>query len=54
VKEPTFTREMLNDLCALEDGLTDWEVEFIERMSRQSSWSHGQLQKLTQIWEDRC
>lgn len=28
-------RELMHDLCEIEEGLTDWEVEFIESVAAQ-------------------
>lgn len=46
---------MLDELLELEDGLSDWEVEFIDRLSHQRdrSLTDGQASKLQQIWDER-
>jgi len=54
-----FAWEELNDLLALDEGLSDWEVEFVESMSQRFADGHlsitgGQARKLHQIWERRC
>lgn len=46
---------MLNALLELEDGLTDWEVEFIESLSNQNRpLSQKQHDKLESIYERLC
>lgn len=52
-------RGELDDLLALEEGLTDWEVEFVESMATRfanaaMTITDGQARKLHQIWERRC
>lgn len=46
----------LDELLELEDGLSDWEVGFIENLSTQRSnaLSDRQADKLQQIWERLC
>lgn len=51
--------DMLDELLARRDGLTDWEVDFIESVDRQRSasllWSPTvqQAAKVEGIWDDR-
>jgi len=33
--EPITDREIIDWLCSIEEGLTDWEVNFIESITRQ-------------------
>jgi hypothetical protein len=54
-----MARGELDDLLALDEGLTGWEVEFIESLSRRLadaplSLTDGQARKLHQIWEREC
>jgi hypothetical protein len=49
----------LDDLLALEEGLTDWEVDFLETLATRfanapMSITEGQVRKLHQIWDRRC
>ena len=45
-------KEHLEDLCALEEGLTAWEVEFIEKKSHQihRPFSRREVDKIQEIW----
>lgn len=51
--------DMLDELLALESGLTDWEVDFIESVNRQRDgrllWSPTaqQAAKVVAIWDER-
>jgi len=54
-----MARGELDDLLALDEGLSDWEVDFIEAMARRFADNHlaitdGQARKLHQIWDRRC
>ena len=44
--------EHLEDLCALEEGLTAWEVEFVEKKSHQiyRPFSRREVDKIQEIW----
>jgi len=48
----------LDDLIGLEEGLTDWEVEFLESVNRQfeieGRVTQKQADKLHEIWVQRC
>jgi hypothetical protein len=46
---------MLNDLLELESGLTMWEVEFIESLSKKCErpLSAKQRALLVRLWEDK-
>jgi hypothetical protein len=54
-------KSMLDELLALDDGLTDWEVEFVESLSVQrTNWdangrgpSDRQFETLERIWNER-
>ena len=50
---------MLRDLLNLEDGMTGWEMEFVEAAARQVfdnefPLSQNQFEKVKEIWRDRC
>ena len=44
--------EHLEDLCAFEEGLTAWEMEFVEKKSHQihRPFSRKEVDKIQQIW----
>ena len=48
---------MLSELMAVDDGLSDWVVGFIESVSRHREQgldlSPRQAKKLEEIWDDR-
>lgn len=47
-------REHLIDLLALERGLTEWEVNFIDDMADQEeALTPGQIEKIYEIYEKR-
>lgn len=50
--------EMLDALLDLEDGLTPWEVEFVDSIDKQRRKGHGisfcQSQKLKEIHGRHC
>ena len=31
--DPKYVRELVDELCAIEDGLTPWEVNFVESIA---------------------
>lgn len=47
---------MLDDLLAVEDGLSEWEVEFIDSLDRNRDvdLSDKQADKLKQLHERHC
>jgi hypothetical protein len=47
--------KMLRDLLNLEEGLTGWEMQFVESLYEQDSrsWTEKQITKLKQIAEER-
>lgn len=47
--------EHLEDLCALEEGLTPWEMERVEEWSHRThrKFSRKQIDKITEIWLTR-
>jgi len=49
-------QQILKELLNLEEGLTQWEVNFIESLShtRFNKWNDKQKRKLVQIYENRC
>ena len=50
--------KMLDALLDLEDGLSPWEVEFVDSIDKQRRRGHGlslgQLQKLREIYDRHC
>jgi len=52
--DKTELSKMLKDLLNLERGLTDWEVEFIEAMSKRAktskAFSPSMSDKIEQLW----
>lgn len=46
---------MLDELLDLDDGLSDWEVQFLESLDRQraSGWTARQAEKLAQIYVEK-
>lgn len=48
-------REHLCDLLALERGLTQWEVDFIDNMDKRAfDLTTKQIEKIYEIYEQRC
>jgi len=51
IKDEAELRKMLNELLALEAGLTEWEVAFIEDLShRKAAFTEKQGAKLETVW----
>ena len=50
--EQVEAREHLEDLCAVEEGLSTWEMEFVEKKSHQTSrpFSRKEVDKVQEIW----
>lgn len=50
--------ELMADLCEIEEGLSEWEVEFVDdvskRLERSGSLTDGQRRKAEEIWEENC
>ena len=47
-------KRMVKELCDLEDGLTPWEVEFVERVSRWTGdFTDRQAHTIEKIWNER-
>ncbi len=47
--------EHLRDLLALEDGLTEWEVEFVEKMAALNRpFTKAEMKKIYDIYQERC
>jgi len=48
--------EMVEDLCEVESGLTDWEVQFVEGMARldECFMSPSQVEKVKELHEYHC
>lgn len=48
-------RDHLKDLLALDHGLTDWEVEFIENVNQWSGpLTVKQMACIMKIWDKHC
>lgn len=47
---------MIKDLCELEDGLTSWEVQFVEDISHRTTinLSDKQVEKIRDLHEEHC
>ena len=48
--------DMLDELLDLESGLTDWELKFIEDLSKKREYNRftlRQVQMIEQIWQKR-
>jgi hypothetical protein len=48
---------MVEALCEIEEGLTDWEVEFVENTShRIPRYAYGdkQAEKVAELYEKHC
>jgi hypothetical protein len=54
-EEQKRAREVLQDLLALDEGLTNWEIDFIESVNQwQSDLTPKQIETLDKIYEKRC
>jgi len=57
-EEIKLVKDELNDLLVLEEGLTDWEVEFIESvdkfMSEGGTPTKRQAFKVHELWDKKC
>ena len=53
---PTQASIVLEDLLELEEGLSDWEIEFIESLDRLRgfAFSEKQISRLEEIWFEHC
>lgn len=54
-----MARGELDDLLALDEGLSDWEVAFIESIATRfanapMTFTENQVAKLHQVWDRRC
>lgn len=49
------TKRMVDELCALEEGLTDWEVNFVDSLAKRDPFqcSPKEAEKVQQIANDR-
>lgn len=57
LKMDEYKDHILRDLLCLEDGMTAWEVEFIEDMAERASWGGlrpKQKEKLIEIYDKHC
>ena len=50
--------ELVEELCEIEDGFSEWEVEFVESIAKwmedHDSLTDGQRQKADQIYHDKA
>jgi len=44
---------MLTELLDIDEGLTDWEIKFLESINGLNFLTHNQFLKLQQIWGNR-
>lgn len=56
--DQTTCFEMLSELLDVEDGLSDWELRFVDDLSRKSrhptfTFTPSQAEKLEEIYRDR-
>ena len=52
--ETEYYREIIIELCQLKDGLTGWEVEFVDQMANwKRPFTVVQKHKLDQIYAER-
>lgn len=54
-----FVRGEIGDLLALEEGLTPWEVDFIESISQRLEngplpLTEKQITKIHELWDRHC
>lgn len=53
-------REMLDDLCNVDEGLSDWAVDFIDDLSRRAEdnprmiFTDRQAAKIEELWKEHC
>ena len=54
-KNEAEARECVKALCDLEEGLTDWEVNFIDTAaSREAPFTEKQLKVIFDIYDKHC
>ena len=50
-----YYRDLVSDLCELDEGLSGWEIEFIDSLSEwDGDFTDGQAEKLERVWKKRC
>ncbi len=58
-------QEMLAALCLIEDGLSDWEADFVDDMTKkfekisgadraERHFTEKQLQKIVELYDEHC
>ena len=53
LEETAAAREMLDDLLALSEGLTDWEVSFVEDLSHwDGRFTQRQIETITKLYTE--
>lgn len=54
-EEQERARDHFNDLLALDSGLTDWEVNFIESLANwEGDFTEKQIAMIYKIYERQC
>ncbi len=48
---PYFVRKMLDELSELEEGLNDWQIDFIESVNKwEGNFTQKQSETIMRIW----
>ena len=47
-------REMIRELCEVESGLSQWEVDFVEEMSHRDTFTARQAAKIEELFDKYC
>lgn len=56
----TELKSMLDDLCNVEEGLSDWAVNFVDDLSRRVEanprmvFTDRQAEKIEELWKEHC
>ena len=54
MSEPDYVADEIEDLLAVEHGLTPWEVDFLDDMDGRERFTAKQAEKVHQIWDRLC
>lgn len=47
--------ELIEELCDIEKGLNDWELEFVANIGRQDNWLSPKQRPIAErIWREHC
>ena len=50
-----YYRDLLSDLCELDEGLTGREIELIDNLSEwDGDFTVGQAEYLERVWKNKC